>query len=428
MRAAATRWRTTPLPRREGGAVLLAQQAAPAFIAAAVFLAPYISRRPFELMLTVSDMLFFCGAGLLLLGKRLPSQPLGAFTVNWLMCFLLMLFGLLVGSLVNGDPIRWLVAGVQYGFTFVVLPFLLMGHGEARTISLAKALVLGVFCMELFGATLYYGWDGSYEDFKQIGPEFVTGARRLGAFLADANWNSAVVAMTMPFVFFLRMRRKIGQITAAVALGVLALGIILSASFTGFASGVIAIVIFMLVGGIRPSLKWVIAGAGAATMLLATYGLPQAFEKRVAPALEQGDVTQAGTYAARVGLIGEAWEIVDNTTFVGIGVDQYRTISAWKAPVHNMYLLLWAEGGVLSLLGWIGMMLVLLAGAALVLARDRLASALAFSVLSTFLITSTASPHMYARVWLVPIFIAMAFVFEAMGRPAERPRPDMRRG
>jgi hypothetical protein len=93
-----------------------------------------------------------------------------------------------------------------------------------------------------------------------------------------------------------------------------------------------------------------------------------------------------------------------------------------------MYLLLWAEGGVLSLLGWIGMMLVLLAGAALVLARDRLASALALSVLSTFLITSTASPHMYARVWLVPIFIAMAFVFEAMGRPAERPRPDMRRG
>jgi hypothetical protein len=35
---------------------------------------------------------------------------------------------------------------------------------------------------------------------------------------------------------------------------------------------------------------------------------------------------------------------------------------------------------------------------------------------------------MYARVWLVPIFIAMAFVLEAMGRPAERPRRDMRRG
>ena len=56
----------TPLPRREGGAILLAQQTAPAFIAAAIFLAPYISRRPFEVMLTASDILFFFGAGLVL--------------------------------------------------------------------------------------------------------------------------------------------------------------------------------------------------------------------------------------------------------------------------------------------------------------------------------------------------------------------------
>ena len=411
----------TPLPRREGGAILLAQQTAPAFIAAAIFLAPYISRRPFEVMLTASDILFFFGAGLVLAGRRLPSRPLGALTVNWLMCFLLMLAGLLAGSLVNGDPIRWLVAGVQYGFTFVILPFLLMGHGDARTISFAKALIAGVFCMELFGAALYFGWDATYEDYKKIGPDFVTGARRLGAFLGDANWNSAIIAMTIPFVFYLRMRRKIGQLAAVVVLGVLALGIVLSASFTGFAAGIISCAIFMVVGGIKPSLKWMIAGAGAVSMLLATYGLPQAFQKRVAPALEQGDVTQAGTYKARVGLIEEAWEIVDETTFIGIGVDQYRVISEWKAPVHNMYLLLWAEGGVVSLLGWIGMMLVLLAGALLALPRDRLAAALALAVLSTFLIISTASPHMYARMWVVPIFVAMAFVFEAMGRPAARP-------
>src|SRR3546814_14727504 len=75
-------------------------------------------------------------------------------------------------------------------------------------------------------------------------------------------------------------------------------------------------------------------------------------------------MSQAGTFTGRMDLILEAWEIVEDTMFVGIGVDQYRVVSPTQVPVHNMYLLLWAEGGLLALLGW--MLLLTLAGVSVV--------------------------------------------------------------
>src|SRR3546814_12608715 len=102
-------------------------------------------------------------------------------------------------------------------------------------------------------------------------------------------------------------------------------------------------------------------------------------------------------------LILEAWEIVEDTMFAGIGVDQYRVVSPTKVPVHNMYLPLWDEGGLLALLGW--MLLLTIAGVSVVRVYwvDRQAAALGSSVRSTFLICSAASPHSYERMWLVPL-------------------------
>src|SRR3546814_6239292 len=75
-------------------------------------------------------------------------------------------------------------------------------------------------------------------------------------------------------------------------------------------------------------------------------------------------------------LIREAWGIVEDTMIVGLGVDQYRTISFADTPVHNMYLLLWAEGGLLALLGWLLLMTISALVAIGVYQYDRQAAAL----------------------------------------------------
>src|SRR3546814_12612961 len=102
-------------------------------------------------------------------------------------------------------------------------------------------------------------------------------------------------------------------------------------------------------------------------------------------------MSQAGTFTGRMDLILEAWEIVEDTMFVGIGVDQYCVVSPTQVPVHNMYLLLRADGGLLALPGW----LLLLTLAAVSVVRvywvERQAAALGLPVLSTFLILSIES-------------------------------------
>ena len=48
---------------------------------------------------------------------------------------------------------------------------------------------------------------------------------------------------------------------------------------------------------------------------------------------------------------------------------------------------------------------------------DRQAAALGLSVLSTFLIFSVASPHMYARMWMVPLVLALVIVLGKLSSP-----------
>ena len=397
-------------------------------IAAGVFLASYISWRPADMLFTLSDALFLAGAGLILLARRMPAQPLGPLTTPWLLLTGLMLTGLFIGSAAHGVADRWLIVAMQYAYSLVVLPALLLSQDPRRTLLFFKALLAGVFCMELFGIVLYFGYDGTYEEFRRFGPDFVTGARRLGAFLGDANWNAAAITLALPFALFLRLRRQISSVVFNLLMGVFLMALILTASVGGIVSGTASLIIFGVTARVKPSAKSLVIIFTAIGLASASgYGMPKAFSERVTPALETGDVDKAGTFVGRMDLIREAWGIVENTTVVGIGVDQFREISVEEAPVHNIFLLLWAEGGLTALIGWFLLMLLVGATAWLASYRDRLASALAFSALGTFIVFSNANPHMYARFWVVPLLLALAPALQAVSDRAPLPR-FIRRG
>lgn len=390
-----------------------------------VFLVAYIEWRPAEVLFTYSDALFVLGAVLILCGGGFRLHPFGGTTTYWLVAFVLMLLGLLVGSVINGDPIRWLIAAVQYGFGFVLLPYLLVGDSdiERRLILFAKLMIAGLICMEAFGIAVYYFYDGSYQDYQKIARNFITGGQRLGAFLGQANWNAAFISMVTPFLIYLTVQKKLSLLVASVSGGILGVGLILSASFTGVISTAIVLTLFLLIAGARYAVR-VLLGVVVVVGILAAAGYqpPEVFRTRVGDALETGDLNQAGTYAGRMDLIREAWTIVDDTMIVGLGVDRYRVVSAIDAPVHNMYLLLWAEGGLLALIGWLALLTIVLLTSIRALGYDRAVAALGLSVLAAFIIFSTASPHMYARVWLVPLVLAMGFMTIRIPRSEENTR------
>lgn len=393
-------------------------------ILAAVFFSCYILWRPSDdILFTVSDAFFMMGLYTLVIRGRIPLEPLRFFTPFWIAGFAMVAVGLLIGSISCPTPLRWLIVAGQYLFAWVVLPMILLRRGEKATVALLKAFIWGVFAMNLFGAFMVFTYHGSFSQAHDLlGRNFITGDHRLGAFVGDANWDGAMLAMAVPMVFFLRSKQEIGNILASIWLAVLVLGVVLTASFTAFIDCVAAIAIFFAAGGIRVQPRTallVTAILALASILYFGNGgtLPQIFVNRVGNAIGSGDIDQAGTFVGRMALIREAWSIADHHLFIGLGADQYRVVSVYQAPVHNMYLLLWAEGGLIAMFGWVLMQAVILAAAVKAYPRDHVAAALTLSVATTFLISSTASPHMYARLWPVPVLLALAVSIEAVVDP-----------
>lgn len=404
------------------------------FLTLGVFTSSYLSLRPsMAIMFTLSDACLLLGLVLLLLKQRMPLQPFGVLSPLWFGGFLLMMTALLLSSLfVSSDPTRWAPIAAQYAMAWVVMPFLLMGFSEADAHRLARTFLTGVVTMELIGIVIYFTFTGSFEDARaMLGLDFISGSGRLGSFATDANWNGAVISMTLPFVLYLASKGLIRQWQTVAAVAILVLALTLTASFTAFGASCVAVTLFFLSGGIRLRLGPMLCALAAFTMVggigLAAFGLPPVFQKRVASAIESGDISEAGTFEGRLGLIEDAWQRVGGSMALGVGADQDRIVSPLRAPVHNMYLLLWVEGGFLCLLGWLMMMAAGLSVALAAFMRDRQRGALALTVLSSFLLFSTASPHMYARLWAVPVLLAIAIALHS-GDGALRDRARRRLG
>jgi O-antigen ligase len=154
-----------------------------------------------------------------------------------------------------------------------------------------------------------------------------------------------------------------------------------------------------------------------------SYWLPETFEQRVLSPMRSGSVEQAGSFEERLVLMAEALEMVDQTMVVGIGVDQYRVKSQFGVPVHNTYLLLWTEGGLPALIGWISLLMIALFGAPFIGRHHRLEAATAFAIAVIFVAIGFTTGHVYARYLVIPLCLAMALVMAAAAEPRPRRAP-----
>lgn len=91
-------------------------------------------------------------------------------------------------------------------------------------------------------------------------------------------------------------------------------------------------------------------------------------------------------------------------------MDQHRLISQYGAPVHNTYLLLFSEGGLVSLLGFVCLLLTL----AFVGWRSfsnpdtRWSGVLMFTILLMFAVALNGVTHVYGRFLSVPLLLPAA--------------------
>jgi O-antigen ligase len=381
---------------------------------AATFLVSYNIWRIGSINLTFSDVLFTILLVVLAARSKLEPVPLGSMTAPWMLLFATMIAGLFLGSLVNGDLARWGIVAGQYTFSLLLLPMIFLAQPRTVLHGAVFAFVAGVTSMEVIGIAAYYLFPSANAAAAFFGHDFVTPAGRLGSFVGEANWNGVMIAMALQYVIYC-VRVKIISQPVALAIGTaLAWALLLTGSFTAFSAALIGGLINVVVGRALPSAKVVVAAVLLATFLWQTgYRAPDVFTRRVGGAYQSGDLEQAGTFTGRKELVIEAWRKVEDTTIVGMGVDRYREWSDGNAPVHNIYLLLWAEGGVFALVGWLGILFILFMIPISVWRIDRLAAALGCSTGAIFVIVSIATPHMFGRLWIVPFLIACGIALRA---------------
>ena len=252
-----------------------------------------------------------------------------------------------------------------------------------------KTFVLGTVCVNAFGLAVYF--TGTDETFR-----FVTGSGRLASFMDNPNANANVIALTLPLLLYLWFARKWRRIYVLVSLAILAYALVAASSVGGLLWSLAGVMVFFAL-----TINWrVLVGlavcAAVAIPLLDKYGpsvLPEAFQVRVLGAMQSGNIEDAGTFSFRMGLIHEALDVVDDQILFGLGADQYRATSDLGAPVHDVYLLLWAEGGLPALIGWLMLpqIIALMALWTFVRPSGRLVGATTLAVVTVFLLAATGN-------------------------------------
>jgi O-antigen ligase len=374
----------------------------------AIFFSMFPALRPPDLFFTLSDLIFCFSAALLLLSGRFRMAPMGPITVPWMIAFAIFAGGLMISSLMSDEPQRVLIVLAQYAFAYILLAYIIVRTDESIIDSFVKVFVLGTVFVNAYGLVIFFlGGDDQFQ--------YVSGSGRLQSFMSNPNANANIIALTLPFVLYLWFARKWRLSYVLISLAILTYSLVATSSVGGLLWSLAGVAIFILLTINLRTLVGLLVCLAIAVPLLVKFGpdfLPETFQSRVLGAAESGDLSQAGTFSYRMGLIHEALSVVDDELLVGLGADQYRDWSGSGYPVHNVYLLLWAEGGLITLIGWLMLPQIIALTALWVFGRPggRLVAATVLAVLVVFLLAATGNAHMYGRFWVVPLHLATALL------------------
>jgi len=368
----------------------------------AVFLSPYNVLRPPSVYFTAADGMMLMAFLVLLGSGRLPFEPFGRLTPVWYVGFLAIVGGLVIGGIAHQRLVTGVDIIAQYAFAMVVLPWVLGGRDAEQAKRLLLVWVASIVVVMLHGIYLM--------DFASDPPDnMVSPSGRLRGVLERETELGAIAALAAVATMYLATERIISFAATLIFSAVLLYGIVLTASNTGLlalASGAVSFTILQRSRRHYVMVGLLIALSCTALVLGGDDLLPQSFRNRVAGALSSGDLMQAGTFDDRMELTREGWLVSADHILIGLGANGFR-VTTHGQPVHNTYVLLLVEGGLLSLVGLstiIGLMAF--RGVTLLLKGEtRNLGAMVAAVAVIFGLVLNTFPHIYARFFIVPLVL-----------------------
>lgn len=422
-------WPRTPVQRAVPAPLATARKLEFILACAVVFFAPMNVLRLEAFYFTAGDAFACLCLATMVLNGSIRLKPLGPGTGFWIFGLVMMIGAILISSLLVGAVDRGLILALQYLFAYFLLPIIFLARPWDETAILMKVFVASMVVMAVHGVYVV-------NIVGETNTIFVSGNGRLQGFVERENECGALFALTFPMVLSMAAMRLMRSIIAIPVLALLGYAVMLTGSNTALYGTLFGVGLF-LISTLTP--KRILIGATSLFCIWGALGipairdmLPAVFKKRVLSGLESGDLSEAGTFADRMLLNEEAVRLGGEALLLGHGADQYREVSAYNSPVHNVYLLIWNEGGLPALIGF----LVMLSGAIVTVwiagrrPGGRQEAVCGFSAVMLFSLLISAAPHVYGRFWPVPVLLSLApaVTFLIYGPPRQQFRlPRQRR-
>jgi O-antigen ligase len=300
----------------------------------------------------------------------------------------------------------------QYAFVLLGVPLALLGR---QTITLRRMLVgyawgVALLTMAALAITVL-------DPVLALTSGALSGSGRLAAFVGNSNAYSRQAGIAA-LIFFWATDSKAWPRSAwlwrganGVGLLVVGVGAVLAQSFGGLGALAGGLALVALLSRRLPTLAvggglFVVAAAGA--LLAASLRTDLPLSSRLVRDLSRGDLTSTGNFSERAHLKQAAWRQVVRSPVRGLGADRFRESTETGQGAHDTLLLIWAEGGIPAVTGF----LLVLAMLGIVHLRALGAGdhdhsiALGIGIYVLFLLALVVNNHVYARGLTVPVLLA----------------------
>lgn len=374
------------------------------FLVTGCFLTSFVRLRVGGLNLTISDILFILAAGTMTANHRRWNWRgfcgSAYLDLAWFIAIALMVGGFVISGLVRDADFDTISIPAQYIFAWAVVPLIISSSGQDIARVLLLSFTRGLVCMCAISLVFYFFFPDSPLNLR-------TGIGRLTSMMENPNELAKTIVAAFPCIMLARDRKWIGIREFIISLATLVLALVGTISFGGWTAFALLLAIVMFAGGRRKMAVVVPALIIAGGLMLALLGTPEAVLNRAQPIIRSGSLDRAGSQSHKIEMMKEAWPRVQQSPIIGLGPGRYDDSSAFPVPVHNTYLLIWVEGGLLSITGMLtGMAAIFFASLAWAIhSRDRYQGTLAISMIVVFLFNCMTNTHIYSRFFLVPLIV-----------------------
>lgn len=381
------------------------------FILIAFFFYPMLLLRFPNLNLTLADLFIMFSWIVYLIsykGRIMLRKGIFFSQKTFYIGIILFFIGLCLSSLLNSVSLNFFTIIIQYVFCLVLLPLILQASSSINAKKMLVAIVSGVGIVVIIGVVLHYFFPNS-----AIFLALSQGNGRVFSLLENPNSFGKAIAMTIPIVIsfiFISIGQK--RILYIILLALLLFGLMLSSSYGSLISAGMSIILFMVLvilkyrKNISNLFKILVSFISVFSILMyiAYKNIPDIFLTRI---LETSG--ESGSYDIKVILMQEALDIIQNNFIFGIGLGNHGVFSQYNINVHNTYLLILSEGGVISFIG----LLLILTSIGLLFIKVAIKTTehrhifLITGIICSyfvFLLNAVTNTHIYGRFWWVFVF------------------------